>query len=150
MFPMPAVPTYNEWVVLMQHDPVQANQLMIALKARNMQQGLFADASLTISLEGYAQARRLLAAATTDSQHAQRVADSTRLGQATLGPYPDREAWVRLITDDPSFAQALYGALQAKQSMFGGQTPHDLLKSYRRLRVRARGTDIARGARFIL
>jgi len=86
MLSIPDVPTFDEWVMLIQQNAVQAHQHVIALKARSKQQGLFADVSLEISIEDYEQAQRLFTAATTDPAQAERIARIARIGRATLGP----------------------------------------------------------------
>ncbi|HEU5101496.1 MAG TPA: hypothetical protein VFU22_20880 [Roseiflexaceae bacterium] len=115
----------------MQQDAAQAKQLLIRLKARNKQQGLFADPSLEISVEDYGRALSLVSAATSDPEQARQVARLARVGQATVGPYPDREDWIGLIKVDPVFARELYDALREKQAMFGLQTPQAILLSMR-------------------
>jgi hypothetical protein len=129
MLSIPDVPSFDEWVMLIQQDATQARRLLIALKARNKQQGLFADASLEMSIEDYDRAQRLFTAAMTDPEQAKRIAQIARIGRATVGPYPDREDWLTLIKDDPDFAQEVYGALRAKQAMFGLQTPQAIVIS---------------------
>jgi hypothetical protein len=123
------VPTFDEWVMLIHQNAVQARQLLIALRARNKKQGLFADASLTLSIEDYERAQRLFTAATTDPTQAERIARIARIGRAILGPYPEREDWVALIKDDPDFARSVYTALRTKQEMFDLQTPQAILMS---------------------
>jgi len=93
---MPDTPTIFEWLALIQQDPAQARKLMITIKARDKIQGLFADPALTISVEEYDEAQRLLAAAAGDPAIARRAAHMARLGQATMGPSPDRAAWQAL------------------------------------------------------
>ncbi len=100
---MPDTPTIFEWLALIQQDPAQARKLMITIKARDKIQGLFADPALTISVEEYDEAQRLLAAAAGDPAIARRAAHMARLGQATMGPSPDRAAWQALIAADPDF-----------------------------------------------
>jgi hypothetical protein len=112
MLSIPDVPSFDEWVMLIQQNAQQASQLVIALKARNKRQGLFADASLEMSIEDYQRAQRLFTTAATDPAQAERINRIAHNGRATVGPYPDREDWVMLIKDDPDFAQSLYGALQ--------------------------------------
>src|SRR5215212_6844550 len=97
MLAIPAVPSFNEWIMLIQENAAQAKQLLILLKARNKKQGLFADASLEMSIEDYERAQRWFAKATTAPEQAQRIAHSARIGRATVGPYPDREDWLTLI-----------------------------------------------------
>jgi hypothetical protein len=129
MLAIPDVPSFHEWVMLMQQNAVQASQLVIALKARNKKQGLFADPSLEISIEDYQRAQRLFTNASTDPAQAEYITHIARIGRATVGPYPDREDWVTLIKDDPDFAREVYGALRTKQGMFGLQTPQAILLS---------------------
>ncbi len=129
MLSIPDVPWFDEWVMLIQQNAVQASQLLIALKARNKKQGLFADVSLEISIEDYERALRLFTTAATDPTQAERITHIARIGRATVGPYPDREDWLTLIKDDPDFAQSVYGALQTKRAMFGLQTPQAILMS---------------------
>jgi hypothetical protein len=129
MLSIPEVPSFHEWVMLIQQDAVQASQLVIALKARNKQQGLFADPSLEISIEEYERAQRLFTTATTDPARADYIARIARIGRAVLGPYPEREDWVTLVKDDPDFARSLFKALQAKRAMFGLQTPQAIVMS---------------------
>ncbi len=129
MLSIPDVPSFHEWVMLIQQNAEQASQLVIAIKARNKKQGLFADPSLTMSIEEYEDAQRLFAKATTDPDQAQRITYIARIGQAILAPYPDRENWLTLIKDDPDFARAVYMALRTKQGMFGLQTPQAILIS---------------------
>ncbi len=119
----------NEWVALIQHDPAQATKYMIAIKAQNKIQGLLADPSLTISVEKYDEAQRLLAAAADDPATARRAAHMARLGQATMGPSPDRDTWQALIAADPDFAQDVCIALEAKAALLGLHTPQALLRS---------------------
>jgi len=52
-----------------------------------------------------------------------------RLGQATMGPSPDRAAWQALIVADPDFAQAVYAAWETKSVQLGLQAPPALLRS---------------------
>jgi hypothetical protein len=129
MLAIPDVPSFHEWVMLIQQNAEQASQLVIALKARNKKQGLFADPSLMISIEEYEDAQRLFTKATNDPEQAKRITHIARVGRATLGPYPEREDWVTMIKDDPDFAQEVYGALQTKEAMFGLQTPQAILMS---------------------
>jgi hypothetical protein len=129
MISTPDVPAFNEWVMLIQQNAVQASQLVIALNARNKQQGLLADPSLGISIEDYARAQRLFTTATTDPARAEYISRVARIGRAVLGPYPDREDWVTLIKDDPDFARSVFMALQAKYGMFGLATPQAILIS---------------------
>ncbi len=129
MLSIPDVPSFHEWVMLFQQNAVQASKLVIALKARNKQQGLMADPSLEISIEAYARAQRLVTTATTDPTRAEYITRIARIGRAVLGPYPEREDWVQLIKDEPNFAQSVYAALQTKQAMFGLQTPQAILIS---------------------
>jgi hypothetical protein len=129
MLSIPDVPTFNEWVMLIQQDAAQAKQLLIALKVRNKKMGLIADASLERSIEAYEQAQDLFAKAATDPKQAARIARSARIGRATIGPYPDRDDWAALIKDDPDFARSVYMALRAKAAMFGSQTPHAITLS---------------------
>jgi hypothetical protein len=129
MLSIPDVPSFDEWVMLIQQNAAQASQLVIALKARHKKQGLFADASLELSIEDYDRAQRLFTTATTDPAQAERIDYIARLGRATLGPYPDREEWLTRIKDDPSFARAVYVALRTKEAMFGLQTPQAILMS---------------------
>jgi hypothetical protein len=126
---IPDVPSFDEWVMLIQESAAQACQLVIALKARNKKQGLFADASLQMSIEDYQRALRLFTTAATDPAQAEYITRIARIGRATVGPYPDREDWLTLIKDDPDFAQSVYGALQTKQAMFGLQTPQAIVMS---------------------
>jgi hypothetical protein len=116
-------PSFHEWVMLIEQNPAQAKQLLIAVKARNKQEGLLADPSLEISIEAYERAERLFAKAATDPARAEYITRIARIGRAILGPYPDREDWLKLIDDDPGFAQSVYAALQTKRAMFGLQTP---------------------------
>lgn len=129
MLSIPDVPSFDEWVMLIQQNAVQARQLMIMLKARNKKQGLFADPSLEISNEDYDRAQRLFTTATTDPAQAERITYIARVGRAILGPYPDREDWVTQIKDDPDFARSVYLALRTKEAMFGLQTPQAILMS---------------------
>jgi hypothetical protein len=129
MLSIPDVPSFHEWVMLIQQNAAQARQLVIALKARNKKQGLFADVSLEMSIEDYERAQRLFATAATDPAQAEYINDLARIGRATVGPYPDREDWLTLIKDDPDFARSVYGALQTKQGMFGLQTPQAIVMS---------------------
>ena len=129
MLTIPDVPTFDEWVMLIQQNAAEAKQLLIAFKVRNKQQGLLADASLEISIEDYARAQRLFTEATTDPEQAERITRIARIGRASVGPYPDREDWLTLINDDPKFAEEVYGALQAKQAMFGLQTSQPIVMS---------------------
>ncbi len=62
----PETPTLYEWVALIQQDPAQARKLIIAITVRNNIQGLLADPALTISMQDYNEAQRLLAAAKAD------------------------------------------------------------------------------------
>jgi hypothetical protein len=123
------VPSFHEWVMLIQQDAAQAYQLLIALKARNKKQGLLADPSLEISIEAYARAQHLFTTATTDPARAEYIRRIARIGRAVLGPYPDHEDWGTLLKDDSSFAQSVYAALQTKRAMFGLQTPQAILVS---------------------
>src|SRR5438477_9709150 len=100
MLSIPDVPSFDEWVMLIQQDAVQASQLLIALKAINKKQGLFADPSLELSIEAYERAHRLFAKAATDPEQAERVTRIARIGRATVGPYPAREDWLAMIKDD--------------------------------------------------
>src|SRR4051812_1028625 len=129
MLSIPDVPSFHEWVMLIQQDAARAEQLLIALKATNKQQGLFADPSLAISIEDYDRAQRLFTTATTDPARAEYITRSARLGRATMGPYPERDDWVTLIKDDPDFARSVFKALQAKRAMFGLQTPQAIVMS---------------------
>ena len=129
MLTIPDVPSFYEWVMLIQQDAAQAHQLLIALKARSKKQGLFASASLEISIEDYQRALRLFTTAMTDPAQAEYITRIARIGRATVGPYPDREDWLTLIKDDPDFARSVYMALRAKQAMFGLQTPQAILIS---------------------
>ncbi|MBK9715615.1 MAG: hypothetical protein IPO81_30695 [Kouleothrix sp.] len=129
MSPMTDTPTIHEWAALIQRDPAEAKRLLIALKARNKMQGLLAGPSLTISIEAYAEAQQQIAAATRDPAEAERLALMERLGQALLGPYPDRDAWLALLRDDPAFAHKLWLALRARAAMLGLQAPQALLRS---------------------
>ncbi len=129
MLSIPDVPSFHEWVMLIQQDAAQAHRLFIALKARNKQQGLFADASLELSIEDYDRAQRLFVKAATDPARSEYITRIARIGRAVLGPYPEREDWVMLIKDDPSFAQSVYAALQTKRAMFGLQTPQAIVIS---------------------
>jgi hypothetical protein len=129
MLSIPDVPSFHEWVMLIQQNAMQAKQLVIALKARNKQQGLFADPSLEISIEEYADAQRLFTTATTDPALVDSITQIARIGRAILGPYPDREDWVVLIKNDPDFAREVFTGLQAKQAMFGLQTPQAIMTS---------------------
>jgi hypothetical protein len=129
MLTIPEVPSFHEWVLLIQQNAVQANQHVIKLKARNKQQGLFADPSLMISIEEYQDAQRLFAKSMTDPAQAEHITRIARIGRAILGPYPDREDWEKLIKDDPDFARSVYMALRTKQGMFGLQTPQAILIS---------------------
>ena len=129
MLPTIDIPTINEWVVLLQDDPVSAKKLMIAIKARNKMQGLFADPSLTLSLEEYERAQQLLEASRNDPVAAAKLAHATRLGRALLGPYPDRAAWLALLQNDPAFAHSLSLALRTREAMLGPQAPQVLLHS---------------------
>ena len=122
-------PTFAEWVALIQQDAAQAKKLMIALKTRNKIDGLMADPSLTISLNEYDQAQTLISAAADDPAEAKRLIHFTRLGQALLGPYPEREDWITLIDDDPVFARNVCLAWKTKQAMLGLQTPLALAQS---------------------
>jgi hypothetical protein len=124
-----ATPTFHEWVALIQQDSTQAKQLLVSLQAQLKKQGLMADPGLDISIEDYEKAQNLLSAALSDPRRAERIAYITRFGEALLGPYPDREDWLRLIREDPNFAQELCFALQTKQVLLGLHTPQDLLKS---------------------
>jgi hypothetical protein len=126
---IPDVPSFNEWVMLIQQNAAQAKQLLIGLKARNKQQGLLADPSLQISIEDYDRAQSLVTKATTDSAQAERIDRIARLGQATAGPFPDREDWIAMIKDDPDFARSVFMALQGKQGMFGLATPQAIVIS---------------------
>src|SRR3954453_18823974 len=105
MISIPDVPSFDEWVMLIHQNPVQAKQLLIALKARNKMQGLLADASLELSIEAYERAQRLFAALATDPAQAERIASTARIGPAIVGPVPDREDWLAMIKDDPEFAR---------------------------------------------
>ena len=129
MISIPDVPSFDEWVMLIQENAAQAKQLLIMLKARNKKQGLLADASLEISIEDYDRAQRLVAAAATNPEQAKRIDRIARLGRATSGPLPDREGWITLVKDDPDFARSVYGALRAKRAMFGLQTPQAIVIS---------------------
>jgi hypothetical protein len=129
MISIPDAPSLDEWVMLMQQDAAQSRQLLIALKARNKKQGLFADPSLEISIEYYERAQRLLTQAATDPEQAERASHLARIGRATVGPFPDREDWLVLIQQDPIFAGEVHAALQTKQAMFGLQTPQAILLS---------------------
>lgn len=131
MIAIPNVPTFDEWVMLVQQDAAQAKQLLIALKARNKRQGLLADASLELSIEYYERAQRLLAKAASDPEQADRVSQIARVGRATAGPFPDREDWKALLKDDPAFAQGVYASLRTKRAMFGLQTPQAIMLSLR-------------------
>ncbi len=62
----PETPTLSEWVALIQHDSAQARKLIIAITVRSQIQGLLADPALTISMQDYNEAQRLLAAAKAD------------------------------------------------------------------------------------
>lgn len=129
MLPTIDIPTINEWVVLLQDDPVSAKKLMIAIKARNKMQGLFADPSLTLSLEEYERAQQLLEASRNDPVAAAKLVHATRLGRALLGPSPDRAAWLALLQNDPAFAHSLSLALRTREAMLGPQAPQVLLHS---------------------
>lgn len=122
-------PTLREWIALIQQDAIQAEQILISIKVRNKQLGLMADPSLQMSIEDYQRAQDLLSQATHDPQKAKFVAVAARLGQALMRPAPDRDGWLVLIADDPTFAQQLYGALQAKCARFGAQTPSEIIES---------------------
>ena len=129
MISIPDVPSFDEWVMLIQQNTAQAKQLLIMLKARNKKQGLLADPSLEISIEDHDRAQRLIAKAAIDPTQAERVNQLARIGRATVGPFPDREDWIAMIKDDPDFARALFNALQAKRAMFGLQTPQAIVLS---------------------
>src|SRR4051795_5290172 len=103
MLSIPDVPSFNEWVMLIQENAAQAKQLLIMVKARNKKQGLLADPSLELSIEHYERAQRLVTEAMTDSAKAAQVTHFARIGRATIGPYPDREDWIAMIKDDPDF-----------------------------------------------
>jgi hypothetical protein len=129
MILIPDVPSFHEWVMLIQQDAEQAKQILIALKARNKKQGLLADASLEISIEEFEDAQRLFTKATTDPAQAARVARIAQIGRAVLGPYPNSDDWAALINDDPDFAESVYNALRTKAAMFGLQTSQAVLMS---------------------
>ena len=129
MSPTTGTPTIHEWAALIQRDPAAARKLLIALKARNKMQGLFADPSLTLSLEEYERAQQLLEASRNDPVAAAKLAHATRLGRALLGPYPDRAAWLALLQNDPAFAHSLSLALRTREAMLGPQAPQVLLHS---------------------
>jgi DNA anti-recombination protein RmuC len=59
--------------MLIQQNAAQARQLVIALKARNKKQGLFADVSLQMSIEDYERALRLFTTAATDPAQAEYI-----------------------------------------------------------------------------
>jgi hypothetical protein len=122
-------PTMYEWVALIQQDAAQAKQLLIALKVRIKREGLMADPSLEISVEDYQRAQNLLASAAGDAEKTSQVHSMARLGQATFGPYPDRHSWLRMIDEDPIFADRIWGELRAKQALFGPGTPRAVLES---------------------
>lgn len=129
MLSIPDVPSFDEWVMLIQENATQAKQVLIMLKARNKKQGLLADPSLELSIEDYDLAQSLVTAATTDPAKAEQVTRLARIGRATVGPFPDREDWIAMIKDDPDFAQSVFAALQAKQAMFGLSTPQAIVMS---------------------
>jgi hypothetical protein len=126
MLSLADIPTYAEWVALLLEQPEQAQQLLTALRLRERKQGPMADPALIISMEDHGRAQRLLAAAAGDPQQAERVRELARLGQATLGPYPDRAGWAAMIAQDAGLARQVCGALQQKQAMLGIQAPHAL------------------------
>jgi hypothetical protein len=129
MILIPDVPSFDEWVMLIQRNAAQAHQVLIGLKARNKRQGVFADASLTISIEDNERAHKLFARAMTDPLLAERIRYIARIGHATAGPNPDREDWLTMIKDEPNFAEDVYTSLQTKAAMFGLQTPQTILMS---------------------
>jgi hypothetical protein len=129
MLSIPDVPTFHEWVMHIQQNAAQAKQLLIALKAKNKQQGLFVDPSLQIGIEAYERAQDLFAKAATDPEQAERIARIARIGRATVGPYPDRDDWIALVKDDPDFSRSLYMALRVKEAMFGSQAPYAITLS---------------------
>jgi hypothetical protein len=129
MFASSDTPTSAEWIALIQSDPEQARQQANALKVSIARGGLIVDPALTISLEDYEKAQRLLAKAQQDGETAQRVAHMARVGQATLGAPPSREEWASMIAEDPQFAQAVAGAWQAKLAMVGSRMSRAVIQS---------------------
>jgi len=122
-------PTYFEWFALIQQDAAEAKRLMIAIKARNKIEGLMADPSSEISVENYERAQALIHAAQGDPDQTQHVSYLARLGKASLGPYPDRDEWLRLIQEDAQFAKDVCTAIRTKQALFGSRTPQPVLDS---------------------
>jgi hypothetical protein len=125
----PDIPTFFEWLARIQADAAEAKQLMIAIKARDRIQGLMADPSLTISLNEYDQAQTLVAKAAFDLTEEKRLIYFDRLGQALLGPYPEREDWAALIDGDPVFARDVCVAWKTRQAMLGVAAPKALVRS---------------------
>jgi hypothetical protein len=122
-------PTYFEWFALILQDAAKAKQLMIAIKARDRREGLMADPSLQISVENYERAQRLIHAAQGDPDQIQHVSYLAKLGKASLGPYPDRNEWLRLIHQDAAFAEDVCTAIRTKQALFGSRTPRAVIDS---------------------
>jgi hypothetical protein len=126
---MPDTPTLSEWVVFLQQNPDQANQHALALREKIKAQGLIVDPALILSIEEHEEAQHLLATATNEPQQIKRIARLTALGQATLGPYPNRKDWSNLIQTDSTFAQLLCTELEIKRALLGSHTPQALQRS---------------------
>jgi hypothetical protein len=135
-FVIPETPTGNEWLVLIQHDPVQAQQHIKGLQdqvvafddfVRNphihtveefrQARHLHIGAEQAMSIENYQTAQQMIANLlnhpTTDTS----LAQSLRLGRATLTAYPDHNEWLVLFTAEPAFTRALYLELELKVAM---------------------------------
>lgn len=129
MLAIPFTPTFNEWIVFLQQAPDQANRQALVIRAEIRKQDPIADPALELSIQEYEKAQQLLAAATNDPQQNEEIRQLTALGQATLGPYPNREDWLTLIQTDPTFAQSLCTELEIKRAILGWHTPQDLQTS---------------------
>jgi hypothetical protein len=122
----PDILILDEWVALIQQDSAQAKQHLIVLKARNKQQGLFADPSLEISIEDYGRAQALLASPDVPQE---RIAKLVKLGEFTMRPLPDRAGWQALIEEDAAFAHQAYLAIMTKMAMLGVSAPQEIHRS---------------------
>ena len=129
MLPVSDTPSLNEWLAIIDGDVREAEQHVLALRARLKRQGIMADPALQISIEDYAQARQLLSVAANTTEATQQIIRRVAIGRAALAPYRNRDEWLALIQADPDFAQAVYSELEGKRGMLGLSTPRGLEQS---------------------
>jgi hypothetical protein len=141
-FVMPETPTVNEWLVLIQHDPVQAQQHVKGLQdqvvafddfVRNphihtveefrQARHLHIGAEQAMSIENYQTAQQVIAGLGDQPISDTRLTQRLRLGRATLTAYPDQNEWLVLFTAEPAFTRALRGELGRKAAVLGLAAP---------------------------